>query len=129
MKKILLMLLAFTGLILANNVHAQNIDAVIAGLKAGDTDKISKNIGDNVVLNIAEKSNTYSTAQAVQVLKDFFTKSTVKGFEIKHKGVSPNGNYGIGTLTTKTGNYRVNIFMKKDGNIEVIKELRFQLIE
>lgn len=108
---------------------AQNIDGVINGIKAGNVDQIINNAGENLSLTILDKNNTYSKAQAQQIIKDFFAKNSVKAFELKHKGNSPNGKYAIGTLSTSGGNYRVNIFMKADGSKEIIKELRFQLIE
>ena len=123
---LLLVSLAFWGFV---HLNAQNIDGVIGGLKAGNAATITANAPTNMLLTIADKSNTYSGAQAQQVLKDFFGKNAPKGFDLKHKGASPNGRYAIGNLITANGNYRVNIFMKNEGGKEVIKELRFQLIE
>ncbi|MFV0605220.1 MAG: DUF4783 domain-containing protein [Niabella sp.] len=111
------------------NVNAQSIDGVINGLKAGNAVTVTANAGDNLLLTVTDKSGTYKNAQAQQILKDFFAKATVKGFDLKHKGNSPNGRYAIGTLSTANGNYRVIIFMKNENDKELIKELRFQLIE
>lgn len=123
---LILLSLSFWGLI---QLNAQNIDGVINGLKSGNAAAITANAPTNMLLTIADKSDTYSSTKAQQQLKDFFGKNAPKGFEVKHKGKSPNGNYAIGTLTTANGNYRVNIFMKNEDGKEVIKELRFQLIE
>ncbi|MCH5600670.1 DUF4783 domain-containing protein [Niabella ginsengisoli] len=60
-----------------------------------------------------DKSNNYDKAEALTAIKSFFAKNAVKGFDVKHKGNSPNGQYAIGTLSTAGGNFRVNIFMKK----------------
>lgn len=129
MKKSLALLvlsLAFWGFV---QLNAQNIDGVINGLKTGNAATIAANAPTNMLLTISDKSDTYSSAQAQQIIKDFFGKNAPKGFDLKHKGDSPNGRYAIGTLATSNGNYRVNIFMKNEGGKEVIKELRFQLIE
>ncbi|MCD2423436.1 DUF4783 domain-containing protein [Niabella pedocola] len=124
-----LSLIAFATSLLITGLHAQSVDGVITSLKTGNAAQLVANVGENMELKIADKSNTYSKSQAEQALKDFFGKNAVKGFELKHKGSSPNGNYAIGTLQTAGGNYRVNIFMRKEKSGEVIKELRFQLIE
>ncbi|MGJ7031762.1 DUF4783 domain-containing protein [Niabella hirudinis] len=124
-----LSLFAFAVSLLAGSVHAQSVDGVITSLKTGNAAQLVANVGENMQLTIADKTSTYNKSQAEQALKDFFGKVTVKGFELKHKGSSPNGNYAIGTLQTAGGNYRVNIFMRKEKGGEVIKELRFQLIE
>ena len=129
MKKSLTLLalsLCFWGFV---QLNAQNIDGVISGIKTGNAVTVTANASGNMLLTITDKSDTYSVAQAQQILKDFFGKVAVKGFDLKHKGNSPNGRYAIGTLTTGQGNYRVNIFMKNEGGKEIIKELRFQLIE
>lgn len=129
MKKSLTLLvlsLAFWGFV---HVNAQNIDGVINGIKQGNAVTISSNVGGNLLLTIADKRGTYNSKDAQKVIKSFFDQASVKGFDVKHKGNSPNGRYAIGTLATSQGNYRVNIFMKNEGGKEVIKELRFQLIE
>lgn len=129
MKKLFSILLVISAIFITSSLYAQSIDGVVAGLKKGDAAQIAGNAGDNFSLTMLDKSNNYSKDQAQQIIKDFFGKNTVKGFDVKHKGSSPNGQYAIGTLSTSGGNYRVNIFMKKEGSKEVIKELRFQLIE
>ncbi|WP_083927692.1 DUF4783 domain-containing protein [Niabella aurantiaca] len=124
-----LSLIAFATSLLVTGLHAQSVDGVITSLKTGNAAQLVGNVGESMQLTIADKSNNYNKAQAEKALKDFFGKITVKGFELKHKGSAPNGNYAIGTLQAADGNYRVNIFMRKQKGGEVIKELRFQLIE
>ena len=129
MKKLLVGLLFVSAIGITSSLYGQSIDGVVKGLKNGDATQITDNAGENFSLTMLDKSNNYSKKQAQQIIKDFFSKNEVKGFDVKHKGNSPNGQYAIGTLSTAAGNYRINIFMKKEGSKEVIKELRFQLIE
>ncbi|HLG39745.1 MAG TPA: DUF4783 domain-containing protein [Chitinophagaceae bacterium] len=105
------------------------IDEVIGALRSGDAAGMSKYFDDNIELTLPVKSDSYSKAQAQVILKDFFGNNGVKGFELKHKGDSPGGHYCIGTLQTKSGNFRAHVFMKTKGNKDVVKELRFQSIE
>lgn len=105
------------------------IDQVIGALKSGNTTELSKYFDESVELTLPVKSDNYSKAQAQLVLKDFFTNNTVKGFELKHKGDSPGGQYCIGTLETSSGSFRAHVFMKTKGSKDVVKELRFQSIE
>lgn len=116
-------------LLLTGVLYGQSIDGVVTGIKNGNAVQITDNAGANFSLTIMDKSNNYSKSDAQKAIKDFFAKNNVKGFDVKHKGNSPNGQYAIGTLATAGANYRVNIFMKKEEGKEVIKELRFQLIE
>lgn len=129
MKQLIGFVFAAAFIMMSSGLHAQNIDGVMAGIKKGDAAHITNNAGQSFSLTIMDKSNNLSKAEAQTALKNFFAKNAVKGFEMKHKGNSPKGQYAIGTLATSGGNFRVNIFMKKEGSKEVIKELRFQLIE
>ncbi|HEU4576324.1 MAG TPA: DUF4783 domain-containing protein [Chitinophagaceae bacterium] len=105
------------------------IDEVIGALKAGNATELSKYIEDNVEITLPDKSDNYSKAQAALILKDFFANSVVKTFDVKHKGDQGGGQFCIGTLQTKSGNYRTMVFMKAKGNKQVMKEIRFQSVE
>lgn len=129
MKKLIGVVFVAAFIFISSSLYAQNIDGVMAGIKKGDAAQITGNAGQSFSLTIMDKSNNLSKPEAQTALRNFFAKNAVKSFEVKHKGNSPKGQYAIGTLTTSEGNFRVNIFMKKEGSKEVIKELRFQLIE
>jgi hypothetical protein len=129
MKKIFTSILVLSVLVLTSFSQQNSIDNVIGALRSGNAAEMSKHFDDNVEVTLPVKSDSYSKAQAQMILKDFFANNDVRGFELKHKGDSPGGHYCIGTLQTKSGNFRAHIFMKSKGNKEVVKELRFQSIE
>ncbi len=117
-------------LILISAFTLQNdIDGVIGALRSGNADELSKYFDDNVELTLPDKSDNYSKAQAVLILKDFFNNNSVKDFDVKHKGDNGTGHFCIGTLQTKSGNFRTTVFMKMKGNKQVVKQIRFQTIE
>ena len=126
----------FTSLLIASAIvlssFGQNntsIDEVIGALRSGNANELSRYFDDNVEVTLPVKSDSYSKAQAQLILKDFFANNDVRGFELKHKGDSPGGHYCIGTLQTKSGNFRAHVFMKSKVDKELVKELRFQPIE
>ena len=129
MKSILTSLLVASMVVMSSFAQPGTIDEVISALRSGNATELSKYFGENVELTLPVKSDSYSKAQAQVILKDFFVNNNVKGFELKHKGDSPGGNYAIGTLQTKSGNFRAHVFMTSKGNKEVVKEIRFQSIE
>jgi hypothetical protein len=129
MKAIFTSLLAFSMVIFSSFAQSGTIDEVIGALRTGDASELSKHFDDNVELTLPVKSDSYSKAQAQVILKDFFNNNGVRGFELKHKGDAPAGHYAIGTLQTKSGNFRAHVFMKVKADKEVIKEIRFQSIE
>ena len=129
MKALFTSLVIVSAVIVSSFVQQSNIDEVIGALRSGNATELSKYFDDNVELTLPDKSDNYSKAQAILILKDFFGNNDVKGFDLKHKGDSPGGHYCIGTLQTKTGNFRTNVFMKVKGGKELVKDIRFQAIE
>ncbi|HEY1871100.1 MAG TPA: DUF4783 domain-containing protein, partial [Chitinophagaceae bacterium] len=98
-------------------------------IKGGNASEMGKYMDANVEVTLPDKSNNYSKAQAVLVLKDFFDNNVVKTFDVKHKGDQNGGQFCVGTLQTKSGNYRTTIFMKTITGKDYVKTLRFQAIE
>ncbi len=102
------------------------IEDVIGALKAGNAAEVAKYIDENVELSLPDKSDNYSKAQAVMILKDFFNSTAVTGFEVKHKGDNNGNQFCIGTLHTRSGDYRTTVFMKTKNAHQSVKEIRFQ---
>ena len=124
MKRILTSLaLGFT---IASFTYNIGIDDVVAAIKSGNASQVAKYFDNTVEINLPDKSNSYSKSQAEMVLKDFFGTNSVKGFDVIHKGENAGSQYCIGTLTTKNGSFRVTIFMKRNGDGQVLQELRFE---
>lgn len=133
MKKIITILtIAFSFVLVSfTNANAQNsdLDKVVKAIKSGSSSELTKYFDEYVQLTLPGQGDSYSKAQAEQIIKDFFQNNSVKDFELKHQGNAPSGHYCVGTLQTSAGNYRTNVFMKTKGNKEVVKEIRFQLVE
>jgi hypothetical protein len=130
MKTLLSFLMLASIITLSSFAQKSNsIDAVIGALRSGNATELSGYFGENVELTLPDQSDSYSKAQAVLILKDFFNNNGVKSFEVKHKGDQSGGQFCIGTLQTRTGNFRTTVFMKNKNNREIVKEIRFQSIE
>ncbi len=127
MKQLVTIFILSIGLSLVSFNNINELDEVIAALNNGNATEMGKYFDETVDISLPDKSDSYSKAQAVLILKDFFKNAAVKSFEIKHKGDNGNDIFCIGTLQTKNGNYRTTVFMKKKANKQVVKEIRFQL--
>ncbi|CAL1521374.1 DUF4783 domain-containing protein [Chitinophaga sp. MM2321] len=134
MKKLLIVLGVLLGGIISaftlsasslNNTVAGPFEDVVSAIKQGDVNGLSRYLDNNVEINIGGKANSYSKAQAEIILKDFFSKNQVKSFELVHQGGEAS-KFGIGTLTTSGGNYRLSFFLQKKGGSMVLNELRFE---
>ena len=130
MKKVISTLAIFLSLVMVSfTTQNSNLDEVIGALKDGKASELGKYMDDNVEITLPDKSNNYSKAQAILVLKDFFDNNAVKTFDVKHKGDQNGGQYCVGTLQTKSGNYRTTVFMKTKESKDYVKALRFQSVE
>lgn len=129
MKPFFTSLMITVALVLSSFTAQNTIDNVIGALRSGNASELSKYFDDNVELTLPDKSDSYSKAQAQQIVRDFFSNNSVKGFDLKHKGDSPGGHFCIGTLQTGAGNFRTNVFLKTKNGREVVKEIRFQPVE
>jgi hypothetical protein len=108
-------------------LYAQSADALLGGLKSGNAAMVAKHFEANIELTLLNTSSAFSKSQAEVVLRDFFAKKGVKGFELKHQGTSPEGSkYFVGTLQTGAGNYGTYIYGKVVNGQLTIRELRIE---
>jgi hypothetical protein len=105
---------------------ASGLDDVISALRAGNATELSRYVDDNIEISLPDKSDSYSKAQAVIILQTFFNNNGVRGFSVTHKGDNGGSQFCIGTLQTRSGNYRTTVFMKTKNSKQLVKEIRFQ---
>ena len=118
--------LVFLFIAISSFNRLAGIDEVVTALKTGNAGKVASFFDNTVEISIDDKSNSYSKSQAEMVLKDFFTNNTVKDFTVIHKGENEGSQYCIGNLSTRTGNYRTTLYMKKKNDNQVLQEIRFE---
>jgi len=124
MKRSLLLLPVF--LIAISAFTQSGIDDVISAMKSGNASGVTKYFDSYVDITIDDKGSNYSRSQGELIFKDFFSNNGVKNFDLKHKGNNDNGDYCIGTLQTKNGNYRATVYMRLKGNKLVIQDIRIK---
>ena len=127
MKKSLL-IVSGLFLLLSSFLSQGGIDDVIDAMKAGNASGVAKYFDSYVDITMPDKSSNYSKSQGELILKDFFSSNGVKSFDVKQKGNNDSGDYCIGTLYTKNGNYRATIYMRMKGNKQVIQDIRIQQV-
>ena len=90
------------------------INTVKEALKTGSSRELSRCLNKTVEINFDGKMSNYSKTQAEFVLKDFFQKNPVDGFEYVHQGSSPEGfKYAIGKYSVDADiSYQVWILFK-----------------
>jgi Domain of unknown function (DUF4783) len=114
------------AIVLSSFTFFSGIDEVITAMKAGNATEIARFFDNTVEINMPDKSNNYSKSQAQLILKDFFSSSPVKSFEVIHKGETTGSQFCIGTLVTKSGTYRTTILMKQKGDKQLLQGITFE---
>lgn len=94
--------------------------------KAGNAQALSKYFNINVELVIQDSEDVYSKAQAEQIVKQFFIKFPPNDFVIVHQGGKDDSKYGIGSLKTSKGNFRVYFLLKMKNGVPFIHQLRIE---
>ena len=126
MQKIFTFLFSFLLIIGSAFKPINGLEDVINALRSGNATEVGKYVDENVELSLPDKSDNYSKAQAIMILRDFFANNVVTSFETKHTGDNNGNQFCIGTLHTKSGDYRTTVFMKTRNGRQSVKEIKFQ---
>jgi hypothetical protein len=126
MNKILTLICAGAFFLFSAFQVAGGMDDVINALRNGNANELAKYVDDNIEIALPSKSDSYSRSQAVVILQDFFQNSGVRTFETKFKGENGGSQYCIGTLQTRSGNYRTTFLLANRNGRQLVKEIRFQ---
>ncbi len=126
MKKIVTLTITALFVMLSSFKPASGLDDVINALKSGNATELAKYIDANIELSLPAKTDNYSRQQATMILQDFFSTNGVKTFDVKHQGDNSDSQFCIGTLITRSGNFRTTIFMTSKNGKQLVKEIRFQ---
>lgn len=120
----------FSLFLVSFSTYIFNIEDVVAAMRSGNADQLSRYFDSRVDVSLPNKSDNYSKSQAEMILKDFFSSNGVKNFQVKHKGENNDGSqFCIGTLQTRNGDYRTKFYMKQKGDRQVLQEIAFVLVE
>lgn len=126
MKKILTLVCASAFFLLFVFQASAQTDNIINALRSGNATEFAKWADDNIEIALPSKSDSYSRSQAVVILQDFFSNNGVKGFDVKFKGENGGSQFCIGTLQTRSGNYRTTFFLANRNGKQLVREIRFQ---
>lgn len=125
MKALLIQILLCTSVFSVS--YSDIVEDLTNHFKNGNSKEISKYFSEQVDIKILDKEDLYSKAQGELILKGFFQKNAPQSFSVIHSGVSKNGaKFAVGSLKTKTGNFKTYFLLKKDGNNYLLQQLRIE---
>lgn len=97
--------------LLAAPAYTQEMPSeIINAFKEGDSGKLAAFFHKNLEIDILNKSYVTSNKQAEQIIKKFFKEYPPKSFSVNFDGTRQGSKYGLGSLITETGSFRVNIY-------------------
>ena len=122
--KTLLFLMFFSSLTTTNDF---SLASITKAMDSGDAEALGQYFDNSIELSVLDNEDIYNKAQAIQIVKDFFSQHQPKSFSQLHHGSSPasDSQYCIGNLVTSDSTYRVYIYMKMCAGKTVIQEIRF----
>lgn len=91
-----------------------------------NTAQLARYFTSRINLSVDGTSEVYSNVQAEVVLRKKLSKLSIQDFSYLHKGVSKEGRYYIGTLSTSDGAYTVNINVIKKQQDWKINQLKIK---
>jgi hypothetical protein len=95
-------------------------------IRSSDAKALSNFFNKTVSINFDGETSIYSKTQSEFVLKDFFKKYPVIGFEYDHVGKSPEGlQYAIGKYAYNGGAFLVYIMIKESNGVQIIDTVNF----
>lgn len=120
---VLLILLAFAAI----NSNAQ-FSEISNAIKNQNVNELSKYFDAQVELITPNQDGNFSKAEAIVIMKSFFSTYKTTSFTLRHQGASKgqSSEYAIGDMTASGVNFRVFIFLyEKDGQV-FIQQLQFE---
>ncbi len=129
MKKKFLPVLFFF-LVASHFVKAQQkdlIDTLSGYFKTAQTEKIAGYLSSIIELNILGEENSYSSAQAEVILRDFFTKNKPVAVKVTNRLSSdPNYKLSILSLQSAKDKFRISISLSNNAERFLITEIRIE---
>jgi hypothetical protein len=103
-------------------------EEIVNAIKNAQATELSPYLASTVECDIFGKSNVYSKAQTIQVMKDFFTQHKPKQFTVNHQGGQGETRFFIGTYKTIAGKkYRISCSVKREaGKTDIIRQIRIE---
>jgi pyridoxal/pyridoxine/pyridoxamine kinase len=103
-------------------------EGIVNAIKNAEVTELSPYLANTVECDMFGKSNVYSKAQTMQVMKDFFSQNKPKQFVVNHQSGQGETRFFIGTYKTIAGKkYRISCSVKQEsGKTDVIRQIRIE---
>lgn len=123
MKRLLLTLALILSFL---SVMAADITPISNAFKGGNASSLTGAMDQEVDMAIPGSSKKCNGSEAVKMLSTFFDGNKPAGFSVVHHADKKDAGFFVGKLPTASGEYRVNITYRADGNKAIIQSIRIE---
>lgn len=123
MKRLLLTFALIFAFICA---QAADITGISNAFKTGNAASLSKVMDKEVDVALPGSSKKCDGSEAVSMLSAFFGSNKPAGFSVVHHADKKESGFLVGKLPTASGEYRVNITYRAEGNTAIIQSIRIE---
>ena len=123
MKRLLLTFAMTFALVCA---QAADITSISNAFKAGNASALVSSMDKEIDVAVPETSKKCDGSQAVTVLTSFFKAAKPSDFRVVHHADKNESGFFVGKLQTSSGEFRVNITYRSEGNKAIIQSIRIE---
>ncbi len=107
-------------------VRAADITKVSNAFKTGNVSLISDVLDKEVDISLPDATKKCGNDEAVSMLSSFFRSNKSSGFSVVHHADKKGNGFLVGKLNTTSGEYRVNVTYRVEGDIAIIQSIRIE---
>ena len=124
--KNLVFLILFTIVGTIANAQSQ-FSGISSAISNQNSTELSKYFDAQVEITTPEDDDTFSKAEATNVMKSFFAKYNVSSFNLEHQSSKGKGaEYAIGDMIASGKKFRVFIYVAEKNGKAVIQQMQFE---
>lgn len=105
---------------------AADIVAISNAFKGGNASSLNTTMDTEVDMALPGTSKKCNANDAVSMLNAFFGSNKPSGFTVVHHADKKETGFFVGKLPTASGEFRVNVTYRADGNKAIIQSIRIE---
>lgn len=105
---------------------AADIVPISNAFKSGNASSLGGSMDTEVDIALPGSAKKCNGNDAVAMLKSFFGSNKPSGFSVVHHADKKDNGFFVGKLPTSTGEYRVNVTYRAEGQKAVIQSIRIE---
>lgn len=118
--------IALAFLLSIMSVQAADITTITNAFKGGNASSLTGAMDTEVDMAIPGSSKKSNGADAVAMLNSFFGSHKPTGFTVLHHADKKENGFFVAKLPTSSGEYRVNITYRAEGDKAIIQSIRIE---